>query len=93
MLQPKSIIHAGLLVLLCTASPLSIAQSDERSGRRGPPPQEALDACSGKKESASCSFTGRNNDQVQGSCLAPPQGGSTLACAPEGGAPRGSGRR
>jgi hypothetical protein len=74
--------------------------------RQGPPPQ-AIDACKGKASGASCSFTGRQNNQVAGNCFSPPprqtgsstgnqgassgQGERPMACRPELGG-QGGGR-
>lgn len=93
----RIILHTILFLLLSIAAPLASAQSDEHGGRRGPPPppREAIDACADKQENDSCSFTGRHNDVVEGSCISPPRV-DTLACAPEGGPPGGpshAGRR
>ncbi|WMP15964.1 hypothetical protein [Thiothrix lacustris] len=56
-------------------------------GGSGKAPAEAVTACASLTEGAACSFSGRMGT-VQGSCLAPPQGGGSLACAPAGGAQR-----
>jgi len=40
--------------------------------RRRVPPPEDIAACKGKTAGAECSFTGRNNDTLTGTCLAPP---------------------
>ncbi|MBL0143772.1 MAG: hypothetical protein IPP91_17115 [Betaproteobacteria bacterium] len=37
----------------------------------GPPP-EAIDACNGKASGAACSFIGRQNKQLTGTCFSPP---------------------
>lgn len=44
------------------------------------PPQAAINACSGLAENSSCSFIGRNQTTVNGTCLIVPS--STLACVP-----------
>jgi peroxidase len=62
----------------------------QHSGRRRPP-QAAFDACLSTDEDTSCSFTGRNNDAVNGTCQTIP--GSQLACVPArgpGGGPGGN---
>lgn len=74
----------ALLSMLVVAAPLSQAQPGNRGGHRGPPP-EAIEACSGKSENDSCSFSGHRGT-VEGTCITPPQEES-LACAPEGGPP------
>lgn len=49
-------------------------------GRRGPP-QESVDACTGKAANAACSFTTPHGEDVSGTCFAPPNG-QGLACRP-----------
>ena len=73
--------------ILMLSAPLSHAQPGNGGGRHGPPP-EAIEACSGKSENDSCSFSGRRGT-VEGSCIVPPRE-ETLACAPEGGPPEHS---
>lgn len=77
------LLLAGLATTAC-ARPGGDGGSD---GRRGPPP-EAITACEGKSINDSCSFTGRRDDTIEGTCIAP-QGVDELACAPEGGPPGG----
>ena len=58
------------------------------------PPQEALDACNGKAEHDSCSFVGRQNENITGNCRKGPNDQGPLACAPlhpPGGAINGGG--
>jgi len=53
--------------------------------RHRPPPPEAIAACQGKAGGAACSFTGRENRALTGTCFAPPQGNGEnhpLACRP-----------
>ncbi len=50
------------------------------SGDHASPPQQAIDACSGKYSGASCSFS-TPNGTISGSCDTPP--GSSLACIPQ----------
>ena len=52
-------------------------------GHRGPPP-EAISACQGKAVSATCSFTGRKGESVEGVCRGAPDGDTSkpVACAP-----------
>lgn len=54
---------------------------DGQRGQAPAPPQEAVDACAGLSEGASCSFTGRRNDTINGQCFIPPTG--DLACRPD----------
>lgn len=64
------------------------AESEEgntsRRDHRGPP-KAALEACSNLVKGDPCSFAGRRDDTVQGTCDAPED--KPLACAPEGGPP------
>ena len=63
---------------------------------QGPPPQ-AIAACQGKTSGAPCSFVGRRNNQLTGTCFTPPprpgKAEPPMACRPErdghgGGEPR-----
>lgn len=89
-LNTLSKIASAFAIVLMTAAPQSYAESN----RRGPPrgaPQEAITACSNLSEGDACSFEGRRNDTVEGSCMITPD--EVLACATEGGPPeRGNGR-
>ena len=62
------------------------AKGPPREAGKGPPP-EALDACRGKRDGAACTFTGRRNEALSGSCFTPPDGGGQLACRPDRGGP------
>ncbi len=68
----KNAFYAGLvtllLVLISTAG--SAEANEQRGGRRGPPP-EAIDACAALVAGDSCSFTGRRDDKITGTCHAP----------------------
>ncbi|HEY1335568.1 MAG TPA: hypothetical protein VGF31_15000 [Myxococcaceae bacterium] len=66
---------SGFVVSLLIA-PLALAQAPAPPS----PPQEAVDACTGREAGAACTFQhdGRN---VAGSCRALP-GGGVVACAP-----------
>ncbi len=58
-------------------------QRPERSGKHFGPPEEALLACKGLTENDPCSFAGRNDEQISGSCSLPPRAeDTTLACKP-----------
>ena len=64
------------------------AEPGTRNGERSHHqlPAEAIDACNGKTESASCSFVGRRGEEVSGSCIYP-LNLNQVVCAPEGGPP------
>jgi hypothetical protein len=68
-------VFAGLCVLTIAAlaQPSGGGQSGPGGGERphGPPP-EAVAACKGKIAGAECSFTGRQNNPLTGTCFAPP---------------------
>ena len=48
----------------------------------GPPPQ-AIAACNGLASGTACTFQGRENKAVSGTCFAPPGNNQPLACRPE----------
>ena len=48
----------------------------------GPPPQ-AIAACNNKASGTVCSFVGRENKMLTGTCFAPPGGNHPLACRPD----------
>ena len=73
----------SLMLVATIAIPAAQAQSGERGGRRGPPP-EALEACTDKVEGDACSFSGPRGD-VEGSCIVPPRGEESLICGPADG--------
>ncbi|MBT8440895.1 MAG: hypothetical protein KJO76_00805 [Gammaproteobacteria bacterium] len=83
---------ALIAMLTLVGSNAAYAESDDsgygnqRQGRRGPPPQ-ALEACEALVEGDPCSFTGRNEEQLNGSCFSPRE--DILACRPEGHEGRG----
>lgn len=54
---------------------------------RRQPPQAAINACLNLAENSSCSFVGRNQSTVTGTCTIPPNS-SQLACKPAGGPSR-----
>ena len=57
-------------------APLALAQAPAPPA----PPQEAVDACTGREAGAACTFQ-HDGHSVAGSCRAMP-GGTTVACAP-----------
>jgi hypothetical protein len=73
----------AVMVLMAGAA---LAQQHQGGERRGPPhggpPQEALAACQGLSEGASCSFT-HNERALTGTCHNGPRG-EQVACVPAG---------
>ena len=55
------------------------------NGRHNPP-QAAINACASLQASYACSFIGRKNKTINGTCQVPPNT-SQLACVPQGGHP------
>ncbi len=60
-------------------------QRPERNGKQIGPPEEALLACKGLVENDPCSFAGRNDELMSGTCSLPPNADTTasLACRPD----------
>lgn len=82
-------ITSTVLAICATLSlsALTSVSANERKGPRGgKPPAEAIEACSTMSADDSCSFT-LSNDEVTGTCKAPPHGEGELACVPSGGRP------
>jgi hypothetical protein len=90
-----AVLTAGLLQATLAQTPPPEGQGGPNGGHRGPPP-EAVAACQGKNSGDACSFTGRENNTVNGSCLGPRKEGESasgdssqtaapLACRPQRG--------
>lgn len=82
LLKTAGIIGVFLNVFL---QPVYAAENQrpERDGKRFGPPEEALIACKGLTENDACSFTGRSDEFIYGTCSLPPRGEMTvLACRP-----------
>ena len=82
-------ITSTVLAICATLSlsALTSVSANERKGPRGgKPPAEAIEACSTMSADDSCSFT-LSNDEVTGTCKAPPHGEGELTCVPSGGRP------
>jgi hypothetical protein len=79
----------GLVAAFIGLQLSSVAVAEEngerRKARRGPPP-EAVDACSNAQEGAGCSFIGRRDDTVSGTCEFMRD---DFVCVPEGHRERG----
>lgn len=89
--QSKLKLASTSLLACLLYTSLTCAAPNDRGRPQGPPP-EAIESCANLSEGDSCSFTGRRDDTVEGTCMSPPEGDDELACAPEGGPPDG-GRR
>ena len=67
-MNEKLTAFAGVAVLLLTLALASAAHADgDRRGRRGPP-AVAIDACESSAEGAACSFVGRHDNELTGTC-------------------------
>jgi hypothetical protein len=82
----RNTIYANtvLFAVLSQFTALAHAEDGQRgqnNGRRGPP-QVAIDACSSGVAGDSCSFAGRDSNEMSGTCFAPQE--RELACKPEG---------
>jgi hypothetical protein len=82
----------GLVAVMITLQLATIASAaaaeegcDERKARRGPP-AEAFEACANAQEGASCSFYGRREEAVTGTCEFMRD---DFVCVPEGHRERG----
>jgi 4-amino-4-deoxy-L-arabinose transferase-like glycosyltransferase len=62
--------------------PSNDGTTPQQGQTQGPPPA-ALEACADQTQGNSCSFTTRNGNTIEGSCITPPNQ-TALACAPQG---------
>jgi hypothetical protein len=74
-------MHQLLLALVLAFDAGSNAPPPPHHGHHAPP-QEAIDACTKKKADDACSFTFRDH-AITGTCKAPPDNASQLACRPD----------
>lgn len=79
-----------LLAAMTCAASLSVYATEDTDKmhdghKRHHPPQAAFDACKNSTESATCQFTGRENQTISGTCATPPNAEekSTLVCKPD----------
>ena len=82
----KSKVFTALFFASMVFASQSCAAPGDRGRRHGPPP-EAIEACADLSEGDACSFTGRRDDDVKGTCIVLPRGNEGLVCAPEDGPP------
>lgn len=83
------IATAVFLITIILASARTDAE-EEKSEEEKRPPREAVEACETASEGDACSFSGREGENVSGSCAAPPE--RPLACRPDHPPPRRLGR-
>jgi len=82
------LITALLATALITGTAYAQDDTDNKRkmGHRGPP-EAALEACESSVQGDPCSFEGRGDEMVEGTCEAPDD--KPLACRPEGGKRKG----
>ena len=68
MKTQKALKVITLLFAVATSTAIIACASGERGGRRQGPPPEAIEACSGKSEGESVTFSGRRGDTVKATC-------------------------
>ncbi len=83
-----SVIHnKPKLFTLLFLSSIAVASvscaAPEKRGRHQGPPAEAIEACADLSQGDACSFLGRRDEEISGSCAVVSD--DELACAPEGG--------
>ena len=81
-------VVAALIGLQLHSGAAAEGYGNQRKARRGPPP-EALEACTNAQEGVSCSFIGRRDEAVTGTCEFKRD---DLVCAPEHHRRRGDSR-
>lgn len=74
------LLFAGPVVGSPASSSASALQ--ERGGRPPPPPDEAFEACEGQSVGDSCSFSGRDDETVSGTCREDRRDPDRLLCVP-----------
>jgi len=88
-----SSLRCTFIALLVTSG-FSIARADDNKPK-WTPPQQAFDVCAKAKQGDPCSFKGRHDRDMHGTCEVPKDGGKALVCRPQmhhgGGAGSGSG--
>jgi hypothetical protein len=69
-------------LLLCVP-PIGMANPGGGGDRPPGPPPESIDACADLVEDDICSFEGRDQEVVTGTCMAGPREDLPLACRPD----------
>ena len=85
-----SAAHAQTTLPVVDAPVVLVQQTppDGPADRRGPPPREAIAACSEKQEKSACGFQTPDGHQMNGTCRAPASD-APAACVPSGPPPKG----
>lgn len=82
----KSVVATSALVCLAMLASTAFAADDEGQKRmKRMPPEVAFEACSAAVEGDACSFQGRNDHTLTGTCINPPveELAGTLVCRPD----------
>jgi hypothetical protein len=81
-LDPETTLTVALIAVLAitVAWPAFAERSDGRRERRGPP-AVAIEACTDAAAGDSCSFIGRRDDELTGTCESRRE---MIVCVPEG---------
>ncbi|WP_086930271.1 hypothetical protein [Agarilytica rhodophyticola] len=67
------------IVVLCAQTH---ASSEDRKKRHRKPPLEAFEACANLSEEQACSFVGRRDNTVEGTCIVLPFDEEAMVCKP-----------
>jgi 4-amino-4-deoxy-L-arabinose transferase-like glycosyltransferase len=81
------IIPPNLDILACAPQGMNQQGGQAPANNQGAP-QAAVDACANSAQGADCSFTQKNGNTIDGSCITPPNS-NELTCAPQGMNPQG----
>ena len=71
----RPLLAAIAITLVCTTG--------RADNPRWTPPQQAFDACATAKPGDACSFKGREDRDIHGTCEVPREGGNALVCRPQ----------
>ena len=75
-----------LVLALSLMFPIAVLAADPAPPPPPPkrvPPKAAFDACAKAKQGDACSFKGRMNRDLSGTCEVPRDGGKVLVCRPD----------
>ena len=82
----RTVIAVLAFVFAAHAGAADTDEQRQKGKKHRKAPPAALEACSSLVEGDPCSFTGRRDEEIQGSCFAPSE--KTLACRPDSPPPR-----